>query len=153
MCKGPKLQSEPLYLYSCIASPQPRFKLLSAESLNSRCKKVSMSPVSPIFTDFTQNRHFFFAFFHTLVVDILFITIITVVFSRFLTFFRFHLWLELHQPTLWDAVRRLTTWSWPPVCRSSLPETTSQTGTIIRYSKDSESKRVQYLSHVCFYTQ
>ena len=31
-CKGPKLESEPLYLYSCILSPQLGFKYLSTKS-------------------------------------------------------------------------------------------------------------------------
>ena len=42
-CKGPKLESESLYLYSCVISPQPRFKLLCQPRASTRGVKIASS--------------------------------------------------------------------------------------------------------------
>ena len=39
-CKGPKLESEPLYLYSCNTSPQPWVKLLSQPRASNQGVKI-----------------------------------------------------------------------------------------------------------------
>ena len=39
-CKGPKLESESLYLYSCNASPQPWFKLLGQPRASTQGVKI-----------------------------------------------------------------------------------------------------------------
>ena len=53
-CEGPKLESEPLYLYSCITSPQPWFKLLCQSRASTQGVKISKTKHSKKYSEYLK---------------------------------------------------------------------------------------------------